>query len=173
MNVILIFYLEHGQKSIGFNCLFFGCQWCRFNHKKSKIANSFRFMPVSIFILKKKTLNELQKNFRDPNLCKILIKCFNEKHTEDIETTTVDEKNICNVSDNQQQQPQATVAVCAQKIDDMHIEECLLCSEKKRDTVFKPCGHVVACEACGSRIKKCLICRETVLSREKVRFLIL
>lgn len=80
----------------------------------------------------------------------------------------MDEKNICNDSDNQQQ-PNAAVTVCASKIDiaDIHIE-CLLCSEKKRDTVFKPCGHVVACEACGSRIKKCLICRETVLSREKV-----
>mgnify|MGYP006365658545 FL=1 len=89
----------------------------------------------------------------------------------------MDEKNICNVSDNQQQQQQsqATVTVCAPKIDtaDMHMEECLLCSEKKRDTVFKPCGHVVACEGCGSRIKKCLICRETVLSKEKVRFLII
>jgi E3 ubiquitin-protein ligase mind-bomb len=44
----------------------------------------------------------------------------------------------------------------------------MLCSENKRDTVFKPCGHVVSCEACGSLIKKCLICRESVSSREKI-----
>ncbi|XP_049295413.1 E3 ubiquitin-protein ligase mind-bomb [Anopheles funestus] len=48
------------------------------------------------------------------------------------------------------------------------LDECLLCSDQKRDTVFKPCGHVVCCENCGPRIKKCLICRESVLSREKI-----
>lgn len=51
---------------------------------------------------------------------------------------------------------------------DANMDECMLCSENKRDTVFKPCGHVVSCEACGSLIKKCLICRESVSSREKI-----
>lgn len=77
----------------------------------------------------------------------------------------MDDKNISNVVNNEtQSQPEQT------KLDasDNNVDECLLCSEQKRDTVFKPCGHVVACEACGSRIKKCLICRETVSSREKV-----
>jgi Zinc finger, C3HC4 type (RING finger) len=86
----------------------------------------------------------------------------------------MDEKNICNVvnnGDNQPQQQQQQQPQHASKIDtpELNMDECLLCSEQKRDTVFKPCGHVVACEACGSRIKKCLICRETVSSREKVR----
>lgn len=78
----------------------------------------------------------------------------------------MDEKNLSNaVSNNESQQNQPT------KIEapDINVDECLLCSEQKRDTVFKPCGHVVSCEACGSRIKKCLICRETVSSREKVK----
>lgn len=106
--------------------------------------------------------------FSDPNLCKILIKCYNEKHTEDIETTSMDGKNLSNAVSNENQQP-----IQQAKIDSTEIfnntDECLLCSEQKRDTVFKPCGHVVACEVCGARIKKCLICRETVSSREKVK----
>ncbi|XP_052862143.1 E3 ubiquitin-protein ligase mind-bomb isoform X2 [Anopheles cruzii] len=48
------------------------------------------------------------------------------------------------------------------------LDECLLCSDRKRDTVFKPCGHVVCCENCGPHIKKCLICRDAVSSREKI-----
>jgi hypothetical protein len=78
----------------------------------------------------------------------------------------MEEKNNCNAANNDQQPQQ----VSATKIEssEINVDECLLCSEKKRDTVFKPCGHVVACEACGARIKKCLICRETVSSREKV-----
>lgn len=107
-------------------------------------------------------------NSSDPNLCKILIKCYNEKHTEDIETTTMDDKNISNVVANNNESQHQTQQTKLES-SDSNAEECLLCSEQKRDTVFKPCGHVVACEACGSRIKKCLICRETVSSREKVR----
>ena len=108
----------------------------------------------------------IQTHYSDPNLCKILIKCYNEKHTEDIETTTMDDKNLTNVVNNEnQQQSQQT----KNNASENNADECLLCSEQKRDTVFKPCGHVVACEACGSRIKKCLICRETVSSREKVK----
>lgn len=101
-------------------------------------------------------------------MCKILIKCYNEKHTEDIETTTMDDKNISNVVANNNESQHQTQQTKLES-SDSNAEECLLCSEQKRDTVFKPCGHVVACEACGSRIKKCLICRETVSSREKVR----
>lgn len=48
------------------------------------------------------------------------------------------------------------------------LDECLLCSERKRDTVFKPCGHVCCCEACTVRVKKCLICRESVSARDKI-----
>jgi E3 ubiquitin-protein ligase mind-bomb len=74
----------------------------------------------------------------------------------------MDEKNHSIAVSNESQQQTKIEA------PDMSMDECLLCSEQKRDTVFKPCGHVVSCEACGSRIKKCLMCRETVSSREKV-----
>jgi len=91
----------------------------------------------------------------------------------------MDEKNLSNAvcnnetlqQPNQQQQQQQQQQQHQSKLSDaseINVDECLLCSEQKRDTVFKPCGHVVSCEACGSRIKKCLICRETVASREKV-----
>lgn len=34
--------------------------------------------------------------------------------------------------------------------------------------LLQPCGHVSCCETCAPRVKKCLICRETVSSREKI-----
>jgi E3 ubiquitin-protein ligase mind-bomb len=80
----------------------------------------------------------------------------------------MDEKNVSNAVSNESNQQQVQQTTKINETTDISADECLLCSEQKRDTVFKPCGHVVSCEACGSRIKKCLICRETVSSREKV-----
>ncbi|XP_050091265.1 E3 ubiquitin-protein ligase mind-bomb [Anopheles aquasalis] len=179
----------------------------------------------------------------DPNLCKTLIKCYNERKTEDMDMTAAAGSTSANVQPNllrgTPQEPLASTSglgVCSNaaassstagassssgsglshaQIDasllmDLSkmsiqpnvaggtntnvngnsntanaaaavaggggggtggsgpLDECLLCSDQKRDTVFKPCGHVVCCENCGPRIKKCLICREAVSSREKI-----
>lgn len=48
------------------------------------------------------------------------------------------------------------------------VDECLVCSDRKREVLFGPCGHVACCNACAARVKKCLICRENVTSRAKV-----
>ncbi|KYN35280.1 E3 ubiquitin-protein ligase MIB1 [Trachymyrmex septentrionalis] len=77
----------------------------------------------------------------DPNLCKTLTTCHKDKESHDIETDIV---------------PSAA------------IDECLVCSDGKREMLFSPCGHVACCNACAPRVKKCLICRENVLSRVKI-----
>lgn len=46
--------------------------------------------------------------------------------------------------------------------------ECLVCSDAHRDVVFLPCFHVVACSVCSPRIKKCLLCRQFVQSKQKI-----
>ena len=44
----------------------------------------------------------------------------------------------------------------------------MVCSDMKRDMLFGPCGHVATCSLCSPRVKKCLMCKETVQSRTKV-----
>lgn len=51
------------------------------------------------------------------------------------------------------------------------IDECMVCSDMKRDTLFGPCGHVNCCSACAPRVKKCLVCKEPIATRTKVIFL--
>lgn len=53
--------------------------------------------------------------------------------------------------------------------DSETLEECMVCSDMKRDTLFGPCGHIATCSLCSPRVKKCLICKEQVQSRTKVR----
>lgn len=166
----------------------------------------------------------------DPNLCKTLLKCYNERKTDDAELPG----NVAGTSLNARARAQSAAtggtagpsAVSLSSAAGMHqsataniplntvasgssfglngigsdmaqslhaesssggssdstsknnsvgnnnkptsLEECLVCSDAKRDTVFKPCGHVSCCETCAPRVKKCLICRETVASREKI-----
>ncbi|XP_048488040.1 E3 ubiquitin-protein ligase mib1 isoform X4 [Plutella xylostella] len=53
-------------------------------------------------------------------------------------------------------------------VADPTTDECLVCSDAKRDTLFRPCGHICCCSACAARVKKCLICRGGVRSRARV-----
>ncbi|KAL1415768.1 hypothetical protein MTO96_028904 [Rhipicephalus appendiculatus] len=48
------------------------------------------------------------------------------------------------------------------------LEDCIVCSDMKRDTLFDPCGHIATCALCAPRVKKCLLCKEPVLARTKV-----
>jgi len=78
----------------------------------------------------------------DPNLCTALQKCYN----------------------------QLTGSVKSKKTSSEEYKEveCIVCSDQYRDCVFSPCGHVATCHVCASRIKKCLICREFIESRQKI-----
>ncbi|KAK4879201.1 hypothetical protein RN001_007347 [Aquatica leii] len=83
----------------------------------------------------------------DPNLCKMLTKCHKEKKGEEVEMVP---QNIQNTNINST------------------MDECLVCSDAKRDMLFQPCGHVTCCSGCAPRVKKCLICRESVVNRIKI-----
>lgn len=49
--------------------------------------------------------------------------------------------------------PRAITSVCSQ------IEECVVCSDRKASVLFRPCGHMCACESCAALMKKCVQCR--------------
>jgi len=49
------------------------------------------------------------------------------------------------------------------KIDDIKNEQtCKVCLDRISDCVFLPCGHVCCCITCGSALRKCPICRESL-----------
>ncbi|XP_045135412.1 E3 ubiquitin-protein ligase MIB1-like isoform X2 [Portunus trituberculatus] len=79
----------------------------------------------------------------DPNLCKALTKCYKDK----------------SVSGDM-----GALEVCPEE----SLEECMVCSDTKRDTLFGPCGHIATCSICSPRVKKCLMCKEPVQSRTKI-----
>lgn len=49
--------------------------------------------------------------------------------------------------------------------DDTEAGNCIICLESPANVVFHPCTHCVTCEECSSRVKKCLTCRQVVLSK--------
>jgi len=42
------------------------------------------------------------------------------------------------------------------------IEECVVCSDRKAGVLFRPCGHMCACESCAALMKKCVQCRAQI-----------
>lgn len=87
----------------------------------------------------------------DPNLCKTLTKCHKDKQSDEMEMGPNQNNQNSNVTST--------------------LDECLVCSDAKRDMLFQPCGHVTCCAACAPRVKKCLICRESVVNRIRVSVL--
>lgn len=47
---------------------------------------------------------------------------------------------------------------------DTEQEECLICYDAAKETVFNPCGHFYTCHACSTQCKTCPICRHPVIS---------
>ncbi|GAA6084876.1 E3 ubiquitin-protein ligase mib1 isoform X2 [Tachysurus ichikawai] len=81
----------------------------------------------------------------DPSLCKALAKCHKEKSSGQVGSRSP------SLNSNSET-----------------LEECMVCSDMKRDTLFGPCGHIATCSLCSPRVKKCLICKEQVQSRTKI-----
>ena len=48
--------------------------------------------------------------------------------------------------------------------EDIEQEECLLCYDQPKQTVFNPCGHFYTCSTCSSKCKLCPICRLQIIS---------
>ena len=46
--------------------------------------------------------------------------------------------------------------------EDKLLDECLVCSDQRRNVLFAPCGHITVCSGCSPRVKKCLLCKEYV-----------
>jgi uncharacterized protein YggU (UPF0235/DUF167 family) len=42
--------------------------------------------------------------------------------------------------------------------------DCLICLDNSKDSVFNSCGHYVCCKTCASKVNKCPMCRQPVLS---------
>ena len=61
-----------------------------------------------------------------------------------------------------------TVPSLSTSSDAESIDECMVCSDAKRDTLFSPCGHVTTCSQCAPRVKKCFICKQSVQSRSVI-----
>jgi hypothetical protein len=46
-------------------------------------------------------------------------------------------------------------------------EECSICMDAKKDTVFIQCGHFCSCSSCATKLDKCPICRSHITERVK------
>ncbi len=63
----------------------------------------------------------------------------------------------------------AAAAAAAAAEEKLQLDECMVCSDQKRDVLSLPCGHIAFCGGCAPKVKKCLICRELIDDKKKVK----
>jgi len=59
----------------------------------------------------------------------------------------------------------ALTAVPATALPTMHLDDgvsCVVCMEQSRSHVFVPCGHMVTCVNCHTKLKDCPVCRKSI-----------
>ena len=67
-----------------------------------------------------------------------------------------------------------TVEVLDFKKEDYDKNVCIICMDKRADTVFYPCGHQCVCQPCGETFRKvarhqvCPVCRNRIKDIIKV-----
>ncbi|CAH2210211.1 jg15011 [Pararge aegeria aegeria] len=92
----------------------------------------------------------------DPNLRKTLTTCRKEGTGVPSEGTPESETGSITVaSTNIATPPEAPVEAPP---GDPTADECLVCSDAKRDTLFRPCGHICCCNVCAARVRKFTRC---------------
>lgn len=67
-------------------------------------------------------------------------------------------------------QQSSTTTQCEYKQELMEIKMCKVCSGDTQETVFIPCGHIVACLNCAKTLKKCPFCREVISNLVEIFF---
>jgi len=85
----------------------------------------------------------------DPNLCKALQKCGRDVSGQAMQGIVRGDGMV-------------------QGVEDKLMDECMVCSDQKRNVLFTPCGHITVCSGCSVRVKKCLLCKEFVDDRRPV-----
>ncbi|XP_072936758.1 E3 ubiquitin-protein ligase MIB1 [Epargyreus clarus] len=104
----------------------------------------------------------------DPNLCKTLTTCRKEGTGMTSDGTPESESGSFSAPGPSGVGAPETPAAEPVTTSDPTADECLVCSDAKRDTLFRPCGHICCCNVCAARVKKCLVCRACVSSRQRV-----
>ncbi|XP_023320486.1 E3 ubiquitin-protein ligase MIB1 isoform X2 [Eurytemora carolleeae] len=85
----------------------------------------------------------------DPNLCKALQKCGRDVSGQAMQGIVRGDGMV-------------------HQEEDKLMDECMVCSDQKRNILFSPCGHITVCTACSVRVKKCLLCKEFVDDRTPI-----
>ncbi|OWR41872.1 putative mindbomb protein 1 [Danaus plexippus plexippus] len=107
----------------------------------------------------------------DPNLRKTLTTCRKESTGAPSESTPESEDSATTATFTPQPGPSTaptTETPTENPPADPSTDECLVCSDAKPDTLFRPCGHICCCNVCAARVKKCLVCRSCVSSRQRI-----
>ena len=136
--------------------MFLSREWCRFDNKEQEKSDTFGFVSRS------KSLQSSNKMSKGKFFKVIIFLEENKKwkFNKRFDFSSNQMRNLIR-GDGMTNEPNAEAG---EKL----LDECMVCSDQRREVLFTPCGHVTVCEQCSVRVKKCLLCKEYVDDRRKV-----
>jgi hypothetical protein len=48
------------------------------------------------------------------------------------------------------------------------VDECIVCMDAKRDSIFLPCCHLITCQACAKKVSTCPMCNKIIVEKKRV-----
>jgi hypothetical protein len=63
---------------------------------------------------------------------------------------------------------------CSKVLNELYLDNelecivCVVCMSNKINVLFTPCNHLITCNECSKKIKKCCVCQEKIKGKMKV-----
>lgn len=80
------------------------------------------------------------------------------------------EKNVAQTNTEDVSSSIVLVAAPAASITIPEEKLCKICYDAEYNTIFLPCGHVIACSKCASSVEKCPLCRKRYTNVMRIYF---
>lgn len=113
-------------------------------------------------LLIKENADVLIKNNKNQTVLDVII----SNHNEDIKTISYSAKKIKSYIKHQTNLALNKRIIASIKSSDLLV--CIVCMDHPRSVMFKPCRHMICCETCAKKLKKCSICSKAFSSDEIV-----
>lgn len=110
----------------------------------------------------------VMEGVKKPNTSQILDAIFTLEQEQEKERMSMEDTTKSSLAKKTPVAKKSSLEVAKEKNTELIREQtCCVCYDEKRNCVFLPCRHLVACEECASKVDYCPVCRLQIIGTVK------